>query len=154
MFIVAVPTLFVFLMARALGPAPQIAGFGAEAKSYLLLLGLALLLGLCVVALTGPFILGPIYHHRAELNGAPFQAGDRVEILVGVNRGRVARVAEVWEWRGDLRVDWGSSEARARRTIFALTQIIKVRDDSPGVPADGPRPAGLLDSENDGPIRP
>ena len=137
----AVPSLFVLLTARALGPAPEIAGFEADARSYLFLLGIALLLGFCAVALVGPFILGPIYHYRAELNGAPFQTGDRVEVLVGANRGHVARVAEVWEWRGDLRVDWGTSVARKSRTIFHLAQVIKVGDAEPPVAADAPQAA-------------
>jgi hypothetical protein len=94
---VAVPSLFVLLMAKPLAPAPEIAGFEGETKSYLFLVGIALLLGFCVVALVGPFILGPIYDYRAELNGVPFQAGDRVGILVGANRGHVARVVEVWD---------------------------------------------------------
>ena len=136
-----IPSLFVAFMAWALGPAPEIAGFEPEAKSYLFLLGIALLLGFCVVALTGPFILGPIYHYRAEQNGAPFHTGDRVEILVGANRGQVAQVAEVWEWRGDLRVDWGPSVARKGRTIFGLAQIIKVCDDEPPVAADASQAA-------------
>jgi len=139
--IVLVPSLFVVLMARALDPAPEIAGFDAEARSYLFLLGIALLLGFCVVALMGPFILGPIYHYRAELNGAPFQTGDRVEVLVGANRGRVARVAEVWESRSDLRVDWNSSVARKGRTIFHFAQVIKVADAEPSVAADAAQAA-------------
>ena len=48
-----IPSLFVAFMAWALGPAPVIAGFEPEAKSYLFLLGIALLLGFCVVALRG-----------------------------------------------------------------------------------------------------
>jgi hypothetical protein len=140
-WIVSVPSLFVVLMARALGPVPEMAGFEAEARNYLFLLGIALLLGFCMVALTGPFILGPLYHYRAELNGAPFQMGDRVEVLVGANRGQVARVAEVWEWRGDLRVEWSSSVARKGRTIFHCAQVIKVRDAEPPVSADAPQAA-------------
>ena len=114
--VVIVPLLFAYLMARGLGPVPRLAGLGPEARSYLLLLGIALLLGLCVVALLAPFVLGPIYHYRAELNGAPFQAGDRVEILVGANRGQVARVVEVWDWRGNLRVEWDARVTRRNRT--------------------------------------
>jgi hypothetical protein len=128
-------------MASALGPAPEIAKFGPEAKSYLFLLGIALLAGICVAALAGPFILGPIYHHRAELNGAPFQAGDRVVVLVGARRGQVARVTEVLEWRGYLRVDWGSSTARKSREVFQLAQVIKVDVAEPPFAAGSPQAA-------------
>lgn len=139
--VVAVPLLFASLMARALGPVPTLAGLEPEARSYLLLLGVALLLGFCVVALIAPFILGPIYHYRAELNGAPFQTGDRVAVLVGANRGHVARVVEVWDWRGDLRVEWDASVSRRNRTIFGFAQVIKVAEAQTGAPGDGPCPA-------------
>jgi hypothetical protein len=124
----AFPALAALLMASALGPAPELAGFGRDARAYLLLIGIALALGLCVAALLGPFVLGPIYHWRAEVNGAPFHPGDRVEILVGANRGQVARVAEVWDWRGSLRVEFPGATGRGERSIVNLTQVIKVDD--------------------------
>jgi hypothetical protein len=122
----AFPTLAVLLMASALAPAPELAGLGPDAKAYILLIGIALALGLCIAALLGPFVLGPVYHWRAEVNGAPFQPGDRVEILVGANRGRVARVAEVWDWRGSLRVEFAEPVPRKDKTIFALTQVLRI----------------------------
>jgi hypothetical protein len=126
-WIVSFLALAVLLMASALGPVPELAGFGPDAKAYLLLIGIALLLGYCVAALLGPFVLGPIYHWRAEVNGAPFQPGDRVEILVGANSGRVARGAEVWDWRGSLRVDF-TEPSPADKTHF----------DSPGAQGGTP----------------
>jgi hypothetical protein len=134
----AFPALAVLLMASALGPAPELAGFGPDAKAYLLLIGIALALGFCVAALLGPFVLGPIYHWRAEVNGAPFQPGDRVEILVGATRGRVARVAEVWDWRGSLRVEFDPPAIREETTIFALTQVLKVKSTDPPASAGTP----------------
>lgn len=122
----AFPALAALLMAGALGPAPELAGFGRDARAYLLLIGIALALGICVAALLGPFVLGPIYHWRAEVNGAPFQPGDRVEILVGANRGRVARVAEVWDWRGSLQVEFTEPVPRRDKTSFALTEVLKI----------------------------
>ena len=138
-WIVAVPSLCVLLMAGALGSPPEIAGFQPEAKSYLFLLGIALLLGICVAALLGPFILGPLYHYRAELNGYPFQPGDRVEILVGANCGRVVRVVEEWAFRGgELRVDLGEFAHPKARTSFHFTEVIRVDDAEPPVAADAP----------------
>lgn len=137
-----VPLLCVLLMASALGTPPDISALGAEAKSYLLLLGITWLLGYCAAGLVGWFILGPIYHYRAELNGAPFQTGDRVQILVGQNRGRVVRVAEVRDWRGDLRVDLGELANRKGKTMFHFAQVIKVDDAEPSVAADRPQVAG------------
>ena len=125
-WIVAVPSLCAILMACALGPAPGIAGFERDAKDYLYLIGIALLLGICVAALTGPFILGPLYHYREELNGYPFQPDDAVELLVGANRGRVARVVEVLEGRGVVRVDLGEFATPGAKTLFRIAQVIKV----------------------------
>src|SRR5262245_2694457 len=43
--------------------------------------------------------LGPVYFLRAKLNGAPFQVGDRVRILVGPHRDRVVQIYDVWTER-------------------------------------------------------
>ncbi|MDB6029540.1 MAG: hypothetical protein JWM68_5763 [Verrucomicrobiales bacterium] len=53
-------------------------------------------------------ILGPLYQARGRMNGAPFQPGDKVRILVRPNRGRVVPVEVVgksavryaWNWVG------------------------------------------------------
>ena len=134
----AFPALAALLMASALGPAPELAGFGRDAQAYLLLIGIALALGFCVAALLGPFVLGPIYHWRAEVNGAPFQPGDRVEILVGANRGRVARVAEVWDGRASLQVEFTEPVPRNDKSIFDLTQVLKVASADPPASAGAP----------------
>jgi transcription elongation factor len=90
----------------------------------------------------GTFVLGPIYFHRAQLNGAPFQPGDVVEILVGPNRGRVVRVLESWDWRGMVKVDLGAPATSKRRGIFRCryifeeTQLLKVADGEPHLAAD------------------
>ena len=64
------------------------------------------------------YILGPVYFHRARLNGAPFQEGDLVEILVGPNRGRLTRVLETWEWRGMVKVALVNPATPTRKSIF------------------------------------
>lgn len=134
------PMLCAVLMAIALGAPPNLHDFGADARSYLLLIGLAWLIGYFVAPLLGWFILGPIYHHRAELNGAPFQAGDMVELLVGRERGQVVRVAEVWDWRGDLRVDLAAVPGRSASAIFAFTQVMKASDAEPPVAPERQQP--------------
>lgn len=115
-------------MAYALGTPPELSPFGGEAKNYLLLLGLTWFLGLCVAGLVGWVVLGTLYQYRAELNGYPFQVGDRVQILVGTNRGRIATVIEVWEWRGDLHVDLAEFARPRARTRFHFAQIVRVPD--------------------------
>ena len=122
-------------MASALGTPPDLSTLGAEAKSYLFLLGITWLLGLCVAGLVGWFILGTLYHYRAEFNGYPFRPGDHVEILVGANRGRVVQVVEVWDWRGNLRVDLGEFARPGARTYFHFAQVIRADDAEPHVRA-------------------
>jgi hypothetical protein len=137
----AIPLLAVLLMAKALGTTPDLSALEVEAKSYLFLLGITWLLGFCVAGLVGWFILGPLYHYRAELNGYPFRPGDRVEILVRANRGRIVLVAEVRDWRGDLRVILPESASRKGKTMFHFAQVIKVNDAEPSVAADRPQAA-------------
>lgn len=125
--IIVVPMLFVALMAGALGSPTSLTPGEAHPKGYLLLLGLAWLLGWASCALVGPFVLGPIYFHRAQLNGAPFQAGDPVEILVGPNRGRVVRVVEPLNGRGMVKVDFGEQPG-LKREWFEETQLLKSQE--------------------------
>ena len=126
-----VPLLPALLVAIALGTPPDFAAPGSEAKSYYTLIGITWLLGLCVAGLVGWFVLGTLYQARAEINGYPFHAGDRVEILVGANRGRVVRVVEVWDWRGNLRVDLGEFARPGARVHFHFAQVIRADDAGP-----------------------
>ena len=145
--IVVVPLLCVALVARELGPPPAFFPLESDARSYLLLLACAWLLGWASCALLGPFVLGPISFHRAQLNGAPFQMGDSVEILVGPNRGRVVRVLEPLDGRAMVTVDFGEQahsrrkgSSRARNT-FEETQLLKVVDAEQCFAADAPQAA-------------
>ncbi len=52
---------------------------------------------------------------------------------LGKDRGRVARVAERRDWRGDLRVDLGESAPPKARTLFRFAQVIKTGDAEPPV---------------------
>lgn len=128
-WIIVVPQLCVVLMAKGLGPPPALCPPGTEAGSYLMLLGLAWLLGWAGSALVGPFVLGPIYFHRARLNGAPFQVGDPVRILVGPCRGRVVRVLASVDGRGMVTVYLGETvggKRKRRRDTFEETQLLRV----------------------------
>jgi hypothetical protein len=142
-----VPLLCVAIMASTLGSPPALSPLDSDAKSYLLLLGLAWFLGWAICSLAGPFILGPIYLHRAKLNGAPFAVGDMVEILVGPNRGRVLRVLEPLDGRGLVKVDLGEHASRKGKSIFGTgnffeeAQLIKVIDAEQHLAASTPQAA-------------
>lgn len=81
----------------------------------------------------GWFVIGPLYHYRAELNGYPFQPGDRVLLLTGANRGWVAPVKEVWDWRGTLVVDFADAPRPKANKYFGFVEVIKA-DRASGLP--------------------
>ncbi len=134
-------------MASALGPPSSLSPLGSDGKSYLFLLGLAWLLGCAGGSLVGTFILGPIQFHRAQLNGAPYQPGDLVEILVGPNRGRIVRVQESLDGRGTVKVDLGEQTSPIGKSIFwsgeyfEETQLLKVGDAEQPLAGDAPQAA-------------
>jgi hypothetical protein len=89
--------------------------------------------GACGILLFLLFFVAPIYHWRAAKNGAPFRPGDRVRILVGPYRDRVAQVYAEWRYN-QVRVDLGELEKALHRDHFAPYQLL--RDDGPTQPSD------------------
>ena len=72
-------------------------------------------------------LLGPVYHWRGGLNGAPFKVGDEVEILVGKNRGRVVKVYSQWQ-HDQFRVELGPEAEDKYQDVFSPFEVIRVRD--------------------------
>jgi len=85
-------------------------------------------LGFCVALGFGYLILRPIYYFRAKLNGAPFHVGDRVRILVGPYRDRVAEIYAVWSERGQVGVEPGEPRIAEGGEVYQFTQICRERD--------------------------
>ena len=75
--------------------------------------------------LVGFFFLGPIYHWRATLNGAPFHVGDRVRILVGPHRDRVVQVYAVWIERSQVCVELDELSKTEAKDVFSFTQVCR-----------------------------
>ena len=137
---VAFPAIAVWLMAAALGPAPDLSAWNRDAKGYALLIVVALFLGLAIGGLLGVFVLGPVYFHRSQLNGAPYGPGDRVMVLVGRNRGLVARIVEVNDFRDTIKVEWEDSAADAAKVYYRHLQVLRAdarppAATSPAIPA-------------------
>ena len=80
-------------------------------------------------------MLGPLHFHRSQLNGAPYRPGDAVLVLVGRNRGRVARVVEVNEERDFVRVEWDDPATAA--ATYRHLQLLRAAPapTSPAAPA-------------------
>ncbi len=132
LWMILIPLSCTVLMSGLLGSPPSLSPLTPEAKSYVLLLALAWMFGWAGGALVGPFILGPIHHHRAQLNGAPFQTGDLVQVLVGPYRGRVTRVLEPLDGQGLVKVDLAQQAQRSWKSRFWCgnrfeeTQLLKI----------------------------
>jgi hypothetical protein len=84
----------------------------------------------------GVVVLGPIYSLRAKLNGAPFQAGDRVRILVGPHRDRDVRIYDVWTERSQVRVELDAQTKAEVRDVFSFTQVCRESAAQPCAAAD------------------
>ena len=68
-------------------------------------------------------LFGSIYAKVERLNGAPFQVGERVRILRGPHRDRVARIYATWDSRRQVRVDLGIDSNLAVTDVFSYTQV-------------------------------
>ena len=79
----------------------------------------------CAVALA-PVILPPLYHLRAIRNGAPFQEGDYVHVLVAPYQDVIARVYEIWTDRNQLRIELGADAKRAVEDVFSFVEVCRV----------------------------
>ena len=125
-WLVAWPLASAALMVAALGPVEM-------TWPYMKPVLLAAAAGFFTGGLVGVFVLGPMYWHRAVVNGVPFVPGDRVEILAGRDRGRVATVAEYIDYRLCVRLDDGR--------IFDVRKVMRVDDaaaPTPHAPAPAP----------------
>lgn len=92
---------------------------------FSLMVVLSGVLGLLGSFLAAVLFLPPLYHARALLNGAPYAVGERVRILCGAHRGRVARVSEVWAERHEVRVELGAKEREAVEDVFSYVEVCR-----------------------------
>jgi hypothetical protein len=83
------------------------------------------------------FILSPFYDWRAWCNGAPFQPGDYVRILVGPHRDRVCRVVGNYLWNC-VQVDLGAVESKGFDNVLMPYEVIReegpAASEAPGPP--------------------
>jgi len=69
-------------------------------------------------------ILGGI---AARIQGWPFTNGDEVVILAGKNRGRVTRVYEVWEPRGQVRLELGDEARESITDVYCAVEVTRTK---------------------------
>jgi hypothetical protein len=102
--------------------------FSLEAK-YIILSCLiyipACLLGFILGVFPTWAIVGNIV---GSIQGAPFYIGDTVCILTGKHKGKITTVYEVWEFRGQVKVDLGPEEKNKVTDVFCNVAVFKIEE--------------------------
>jgi hypothetical protein len=106
-------------------PATQPSSVGVLRTALLICVGGVL--GLFLAVFPGMFVLGPLMNVVARINGSPFQVGDEVMILCGKHSGRVARIYELWNQRGQVRLELGEADRNAVTDVYSETQVSRQR---------------------------
>lgn len=87
---------------------------------------LAMLLALPLGCYLGALFIGPVLTSlNSELNGAPFQEGELVRLLVAPYRDRVTRIYEIWQERYQVRVDLGEKAKENVTDVFGEHEICR-----------------------------
>ena len=63
----------------------------------------------------------------ARIQGWPFEKGDEVVILTGQNRGRVTKIYEVWEPRGQVRLELGGEAKESFADVYCAVAITRAK---------------------------
>jgi hypothetical protein len=89
---------------------------------------LAFLAGWVIAFLASWPIVGPLYYSQGLKNGAPYQNGDSVLILVGAHRHRVVTVYDVWSERDQVRVQLGEREHEDVTDVYSFIEVCRAQD--------------------------
>jgi hypothetical protein len=93
---------------------------------YAAYVGIAVLAAIPLGLLLGAIILWPpLFHIASWVNGAPFRSGDSVYILVGLQRGRLTRVYDVWTERGQVRVELDEKSKNDVTDVFSWNEVCR-----------------------------
>lgn len=77
--------------------------------------------------LLGAILLWPIVALVArKLNGAPYNKGDLVYILIGEKKHTISRIYEVWNERHQVRVDLGDSARQNINDVYSYHEICRI----------------------------
>jgi hypothetical protein len=78
----------------------------------------------------GAILIGmPICNLAASLQGWPFYEGDEVIVLTGKRKGTVAKVYEVWDERGQVRLALGEAEAKSCDDVYSALQVTRTANE-------------------------
>lgn len=100
-------------------------------------------------ALLGILVPGRVFYPLVSwLAGAPFSVGDRVMILRGPRKCRVAEVYEVWESRGQVRLSLSKEESGDVADVFSENEVYRIKE--PNRPVQGTRGSRSASMVTDG----
>ena len=73
------------------------------------------------------FIWMILGHQAAKIQGWPFQVGDEVCILSGKHINTITRIYEVWDSRGQVRLDLGEEAGSAVEDVFCAVAVCRTK---------------------------
>ncbi len=115
-----------FAIAGVAGALALAVAVACMAESRSLWAVIAVIAALPLGGLLGLLFLWPLlFRIGGWVNGAPFQEGDTVRVLVGRHRGRVGPVYEVWASRGQVRVQLDPQAAQNVTDVFSDNQLLR-----------------------------
>ena len=92
----------------------------------------AILAGLIGLILGVIFIWGILLSRFAAwIQGWPFKVGDEVVILTGKHRNTVTTVYEIWEQRGQVRVELGEDLKKSVKDVFCGVEVCRNKRKTP-----------------------
>jgi hypothetical protein len=86
-----------------------------------------------MVAIPFGWILGALFvapilcRIAAKIQGAPFNEGDSVRILIGPHRDTVTSIYQIWHERGQVRVELGEQASDAVEDVFCSFEVCRER---------------------------
>jgi F420-0:gamma-glutamyl ligase-like protein len=73
----------------------------------------------------------------ARFQGWPFQVGDEVCILSGKHINRITRIYEIWDERGQVRIDLGEEAKNAVEDVFCAVAVCRTKTQNKSCEATG-----------------
>ena len=98
-----------------------VADFGV----WLWILIAAILAGLIGLIIGVTVIWGNLSRIAARIQGWPFKVGDEVVILTGIHKHKVGKIYEIWEERGQVRLDLGEDLKKAVKDVFCTVEVCR-----------------------------
>jgi hypothetical protein len=94
--------------------------------------------GLIGLVLGVIFIWGSLSHVAARIQGWPFKVGEEVVILLGKHKNSVTRIYEIWDERGQVRVDLGKELKESINDVYCAVAVCRPKKRTPNQAAMEP----------------